>query len=1521
MEEQKSPPQVTKKRAASIVFWIFSALFGVLIVLFLFLQLTFFQTFIAQKALEKLSEITNHRIGISKLRIQWIDEIVLEGVEIRDQKDSLMIGVERVFIDFNIFDMPFQGEYFTIDAARITNPQVHLIKYQDSSLLNINEFIASFAVKKDTSKVSKPFKILISRLKLDDGLFSYNDQRQDSITGQLDYYHFSIANLAGNFSTFILEGSRLLLGINNLSGNETAGYINIKNLVGNLDFQNTSLVIDKLDLTTDYSRITDKAALYYRSPGNLSYFNDSVEFKFQFDKTIINPKDLAAFAPQIKGATENVGITGTLEGSVKRLRSENIRVNIGESSFLSGRMYMSGLPDISETFMDLKVNDGYLIPSDLKPYIKSNYNMVQGVGPVAIKGQFMGFVNDFVANGTFNTKTGFVKSDINIKIPKDFRATQYKGNLTLSNFDLSSVLQNEKIFQNINMVGTISGSGITLDRANFFMDALITSVGINGYNYKNIQTKGNFASQFFKGDIAVSDENLRISGNGTADFRPKSERLLADISIDTIALLPINLYHEPISGSAKIAVDIENFTIDSIIGNLNIKDLTFSKGKDVAKVNLIAVTSTRKNNYRLVTVDSDLFDLDIGGEFLFTDLTSDVIRLYQEYRLNIENNSEDINNYYKKKPKTPNIDYNVSLDLTVKKPNQFINVFNKDLRLGSVTSVSGKFKHGNTSIFSLYSEPDTLFFADNGFFNNEMEFTLSKIADSTAVLGMALLASKEQTWHGITETKNSYLEAIWSGPIMDFMLNMEQKEINNYAKVTGNINFLQDTTIIHFQPSDLLAFDKKWQFSNENEIEFTNNEIFINNLRLFSDDEYLYVNGILSDSIDKKTELQVSNFDLQNIQPFITKNMRGVVNGTVLVSDIYKARSIESDIDVSGFHFDNFLVGDIRTASKWEDEDKRFRLGLDVHRKEKKVIDIVGYFIPKDTTEQLSLVAELDDARLNILQPFIEETFTRLDGSVDGLFVIKGNLNEPILKGRGIVKNGTALVNYLNTFYQFEGEVLFDQNEIGVRDLNLKDVDGNTAKANGGIFHDGFKNFVLDLNGQMNNFQVLNTASKDNDLYYGTAYVTGSLAMLGSFSNLTINATATSAKGTKLYIPLSSQTLVEQEDFISFVNFSQNSTSEDDKKDEKPTIDLSGIKLDFDLDITPDAYCEIIFDIKSGDIIRGRGNGNLKLQIDTKGDFNMFGDFEIVSGAYNFTLYNIINKEFSIKNGSRISWFGDPYQGVLNINATYRQLAALTPLMTTLDEETLAANELRRKYPAIVELKLDGPMLSPSIGFGIDFNDYPDNILLPNGTLVALNALVSGFKSRILADEQELKRQVFSLIILRRLSPENSFTVAGGQALESSVSEFVSNQLSYWITQVDENLEIDVDLNSLDSDALNTFQLRLAYTFFDGRLRVSRGGGFTNSSNQSDFNSILGDWSLEYLLTPDGKFRAKMFNRIDQNAFNSLNNNSNQTGFSLQYIRSFDQLEGILKDAKKRESDPKTDTKLPIQKEALNLNQ
>jgi hypothetical protein len=175
-------------------------------------------------------------------------------------------------------------------------------------------------------------------------------------------------------------------------------------------------------------------------------------------------------------------------------------------------------------------------------------------------------------------------------------------------------------------------------------------------------------------------------------------------------------------------------------------------------------------------------------------------------------------------------------------------------------------------------------------------------------------------------------------------------------------------------------------------------------------------------------------------------------------------------------------------------------------------------------------------------------------------------------------------------------------------------------------------------------------------------------------------------------------------------------------------------------------------------------------------------------------------------------------------------------------------------------------------------------------------------------DEQELKRQVFSLIVLRRFSPEESFNTSG--SIVNSVSELLSNQLSNWISQVDENLEIDVDLSTLDEEAYNTFQLRLSYTFMNGRLRVTRDGTFYGNQNNGAINnnqslsSIAGDWTVDYLLTADGKLKVKMYNRTNINPIlNTLGSqNSVTTGVSISHTQSFNDLKDIWRSARtKRE--------------------
>jgi hypothetical protein len=102
------------------------------------------------------------------------------------------------------------------------------------------------------------------------------------------------------------------------------------------------------------------------------------------------------------------------------------------------------------------------------------------------------------------------------------------------------------------------------------------------------------------------------------------------------------------------------------------------------------------------------------------------------------------------------------------------------------------------------------------------------------------------------------------------------------------------------------------------------------------------------------------------------------------------------------------------------------------------------------------------------------------------------------------------------------------------------------------------------------------------------------------------------------------------------------------------------------------------------------------------------------------------------------------------------------------------------------------------------------------------------------------------------------------------LGNLLSSQLNSFIGQMDKNLEINIDLATLDQTALENFQLSVAYTFLDGRLRVSRDGGFTDNQGNASAASVIGDWQAEYLLTDDGVYRLRVFNKNNYNTFTSL---------------------------------------------------
>ncbi|MDO1445644.1 translocation/assembly module TamB domain-containing protein [Rhodocytophaga aerolata] len=1486
---------ITKTIIRTLLFTLVFAL--VLIVgLVTALQIPAVQTILAQKAAKEISTALGFPVSIGQVHIRWFDNALFEEVLIADREENRMIDVPELAVDFDLPSLLTKG-HINIDEVILTDGKVRLIKSKKDNNLNIDEFIIAInelTRPKDTTKTGGKVPVFsIDRVQLANVYFSYNDERKDSITDGFDYQHIAIDSIYANTFNFRVAADTIEVDIDQMRGRDASGqtHLDVKELTGFYRYTKRAMYLSGFSAHVGNSIIGNYVEFNYESPSHLSDFNDKITMVAHMDSTSIYSKDLGLFAPYLNRYEERWIVSGEFNGKVTRFRLKDARVHFGKYSSINGDISFTGLPNIQETFIDMDLQPSSVEPVDLKQYIPdaSAYATFQKFGRIALKAKFLGFTNDFVANGNFSTEIGRIVSDVNLKLKEKSAQSTYSGKLSTYGLNIGYLSGEPGLLQLLDMSGEVKGKGLSIKDASLDLNATVRRLGLKQYDYKNMRVKGHFSRQQFKGNIAVRDTNLVLTADGEVDLRDGKKLFDIKADLQNANLYALKFVDKEAIIRTKLNVNFQGIKLDDMVGEALFTDSYVLYNNRDLIIDSVYLFASKDETSRTVYLDSDFASAGLQGNFEFSRVLEDGAQLLQEYKLSFAD-AAAAESYYQKKNKTrlgTAKNYKIDITTELKDINPLLVMFYPSLYVSKGTKAEGVFSNGAASIVSFNTQVDSLHFKEYKFYNSVVDITTSKLADSANVLAQAYIHSDRQQLGSAPATEGLTVEAIWGNKQIDFNSTIRQTASSNYASLKGNVQILPEVIELVFKPSHFQVLDQEWHIAKENKISFQKKDINFNNLTISNRFQVISVNGTISDNPEKEVELLVKEFKMQTLNPIIGRQLLGTANVFVKVKDFYKDVNVQSELEVGELVIDNFLIGDISGQTTWDVINKRIGVNYQVYRMRNRILSLSGFYDPQAEENALAMQASLNKTDLEILEPFFKEHVSNIGGTASGRLQITGMLTAPMLKGALTVNGGRFKYNYLNTTYHFNDKVYFSENEIGVRQLQLYDQDNNLAYLKGGVFHDGFRDFVIDLSATMQSFQVLNTTAKDNDLFYGTAYATGNLSILGSISNLTITANALSNKGTKIYIPIggTSKTVEQKQDFITFISKSQ--IGDTVVTENKASVNLSGIKLDFNFEITPDAYCEIIFDIKSGDIIRGNGNGKIKMQIDTEGDFTMFGDYEISKGAYNFTLLNAINKEFKIKEGSRISWSGDPYGGILDINATYEQTASLFPIIKnalTGDREN-PAPQYTRRYPVTVLMKLTGDLLSPDIDLGVNFDDYPQNDPI-------FMASILSYKSRLMTDEQELNKQVFSLLVLRRLSEEGAFSGVEG-SVGSSLSELLSNQLSYWVSQaIDENLEIDMNLNTMDQNALNTLQLRLSYSMFDGRLRVT---------GQSDSRSMLGDWTVEYILSKDGRLKLKMFNRYNQNVVISDMSNTNMvTGVSLLHSQNFNNLKDIFSFKRKK---------------------
>lgn len=1333
----------------------------------------------------------------------------------------------------------------------------------------------------------------------------------------IDFNHLALTKVNISLQNGWIKADTITADATALTLNEKSGFA-INNLQAAIRFTPQLIALNQLSLSTPNSKLTNSFSLSFNHLDDFKNFNEKVKLKAQLENTQLALKDLAFFVPKIEKFQHNdFVINGAVEGKVNTLRGKNLVINFGNHTFLKGSFSADGLPDFANTFISFNLDRFQTTATDMHhfyPY-KKLPKEIEKLGLIAYSGHFDGFPTDFVTNGKLYTSLGNATTDINLKIDKNTNTSNYSGLLNLNHFNLGKLIDKENEITYIAGNLKVNGSGFKAADINTKVNGKITELIFRNHNYSDITIDGRLAKKSFDGTLRVLDEFLAGTFDGNVDFSNTIPKFLFNADLEKADLKAMNLTKDALTISGKLQANFSGKKIDDLIGEINASKFNIQRGDYQMNIADIHFSSTQLSpTVKKLSLNSPYLEAEVYGQYNFTELPRAIKNyLYTTFTKNPELNVKPI------------------------RPQQFdffVRIYDSS---GITKLIDPKFKLIRNSVIEGNFNSINHEIAMNGFIPelvyDNYRITKNEIKLNSANGDFDFAMTTDQLYIKDSLFLDTLVLATEKLDSNGFKLTAQVFDSKKYnrAILQALVSPKSNSTDISFLPtSDVYLGGNKWQFSPDNKINIYKKIISAENMVFFSGAQELSLKTFLTNDTMTGVNLIAKETNLSELLALFNtkaKDLKGRVNGNVLVSQLFYGPKILANVDINALQLGNIPLGDLRVRSKLTDSLDKANLYLTL-KNDINDIDIYGTYTLTKGKSGMDLTANIIKGDLRFLNyPSFEKYVKQVNGDFSANLTIKGPLNDIALDGKVVINNADLTVSFLNTHYSLKNEeVKVSKNTFDIDQITLYDVYNNTATGSGKMYHKNFKNFTLDLKVVTPNFQCLNTTQQQMPTFFGEVLGSGTILFSGETPLVNVRAFAKTNIGTHCAIPITTTYETNTYSFYKFVNKAADTLPVLVKKKSTP-IKLKGVNFILDLDVTPDAILDVILDESAGDKLSSQGSGNIKIEVLRNGRFNIYGLYEVVKGDYLFTLQNIVNKRFNIQRGGTITFNGDVYKAQLNMDATYTTRTSTYDLVADLNNastNTISEEALSRAKNRVATnllLKLRGILSNPEIQFDISPQDvdplvktYVDNII-----------------QQLRTNDAEMNKQVFGLLVLNRFLPITSSAFntlgnnsgTGGSAAINTVSEFLSSQLSRYMSDMFENLNVkDFDIrfnlkqydqttnnsSSTTFDQRRELQLALSKRFLNNRLSINVGGNLdfgdrTDGNNTTkQTTNITGDFQIEYVLDKNGNWRIKAFNRGDYDNF--YQKNINKTGIGISYRKEFDGISDFFRKKKDNKRKP-----------------
>ncbi|WP_339694945.1 translocation/assembly module TamB domain-containing protein [uncultured Roseivirga sp.] len=1333
--------------------------------------------------------------------------------------------------------------------------------------------------------------------------FSENDitfQTTDSLpqSGVFDSNWIEIKKLNFKADDIEYEVGKASLVVDQFSFTERSG-LTLKEFEFDLELTDKLLSIESLDFATAQNMLSGDLSLKYASLTELINSPELSLININLDELKINLLEAKSFSPELAQneyvqSLSKKNLTGRLvvDGNLNDLQIEEAVVNWGKETNVEIAGRVTNPTDVDRIELNLSTINAKTTRTDLSQIIDTTGLGLGLPENVALTGAFKGGLNDAQANLKLNTTSG------NVEVKGQFSQNEsisFDGLISVKELQLNQLLQNEQL-DTLTFTVDLKGIGTGINDLTAELKTNFERLKYNGYDFSNLKLNGKLDQGNGNIDLSFKDENLDMTMQTKLELDSVAPKVITNLTVKGADFGALGLVQENIKTAFVLDASFE--------GNESNFDLTTELNDGVAIYKQKAYTF---GSFNLVANSaSDTLSIDINSQTIDARVVAnkglaDIAPVLQKEFTRYLNNGATL-----AAPDSLSDDTKLKITM-VARPTQILSeVFLQGLeRMDSIAfefDFDAKANKLSAELMAPYinfqgTEIDSLGFKVNGK-NDQLDFLLG--------------------WSGVNSGPVSIDKTKLEGKVDAGVVTSRFNVINNretLLNIKSEVKLRGDTMELHIVPDTLIFNSQEWKILDQNQIALGSNYINVNNFELSRGSQKITLGTSLPGQEQDHLGAVFNNFQLTTLTSLLNAEKplaSGVLKGNIIMENPLGSFGVVAGLNISDLTILEVPFGQLNLEAQSTGAEK-YQAELSLKGADAD-LDLSGDYAASANGGDLNLTLNLNELKMSAIEQFSNNSISESKGSISAKVEVSGNTNDPQYSGTLSFSQVGFLVNELNARFAIANEQLkVDNSGLYLDNFVITDGESNDFSLEGKILTESLNNPSFDLKVKANNFRVVNSAKEDSDLFYGQLNVGADLTITGDLNIPKVRGSLKVIDGSTLTftVPESQLELKERDGVVLFVNRENPDdilTKGDQSEVSADAAAIAGYDIETIITIGDNSEFNIIIDESTGDNLRVVGDGDFNLSIEPNGRIGLSGKYELSGGHYEANLFNLVKRRFEIAPGSTISWSGDPYDADLDVSAIYSIKTSASPLMATRTsaEATGLETSYQQRLPFQVYINVDGELLSPSIAFNLD---------MPEDERGSLSGTVYSQVQQLNSQEEELNKQVFSLLVLNRFFPSSGSDGSSGGPTSlalDNVNNVLSGQLNNYSEKIFGNTGIDVgfNLNSNTTDANSgQVQTQLGITakkeFFNDRLIVSVGSEVDVAGNQnaSQGAPIIGNVSLEYLLTEDKRLRLQGFSRNEYEGV--IDGQLTISGIALVFTREFNKFKELFAKQVKEEVEKK----------------